>query len=262
MKEDPPVDAKCRDKFLVQSVAITPDRDLGSVTAIVSTSYLVLGTRLIAISVAKCGEHCERRSRRAKDSSCFSACRWRRWGDSTKTGQRNSKHVPQNLQKTKLLILEKHLGDDAPPAYGSPTPSYGSPGPEAVTPNIRSVGQADSQPSTQSKGLAQTANNAAAFTSAAVGGAATSVANAVPTSTEELQAQLAQAKAQIAKLTSANNEQGLRQRKADAVNQDARERISTGTTGMGIQQQPGDGVPVQIVAALCLLSFLLAYFLF
>lgn len=127
---------------------------------------------------------------------------------------------------------------------------------------MRSFGQTDSQSSGQSKSLGQSASNAAASTSAAVSGAATSVANAVPTSTDELQTQLAQAKAQVAKLTSANNEQGLRQRKADAVNQDARERISTGTTGMGVQQQPSDGVPVQIVAALCLLSFLLAYFFF
>ena len=36
MREDPPLDARCRDKFLVQSIAITPERDLGSVTAIVS----------------------------------------------------------------------------------------------------------------------------------------------------------------------------------------------------------------------------------
>lgn len=35
MREDPPPDARCRDKFLVQSVAITPEKDLGTVTAIV-----------------------------------------------------------------------------------------------------------------------------------------------------------------------------------------------------------------------------------
>ncbi len=39
MKEDPPLDARCRDKFLVQSVAITPERDLGNVTAIVSQRF-------------------------------------------------------------------------------------------------------------------------------------------------------------------------------------------------------------------------------
>lgn len=88
------------------------------------------------------------------------------------------------------------------------------------------------------------------------------IAQAVPTSGEDLRAQLADAKATISRLTQQAKEQGLRQRKADAVNQDSRERITTGTTGMGVQQQPADGVPVQLVAALCLLSFLLAYFFF
>ena len=36
MKEDPPLDARCRDKFLVQTVTITPGRDVDDVTAIVS----------------------------------------------------------------------------------------------------------------------------------------------------------------------------------------------------------------------------------
>lgn len=88
------------------------------------------------------------------------------------------------------------------------------------------------------------------------------VANAVPTTTEDIKAQLAEAKATIAKLTQQAQEQVLRQRKTDAVNQDSRERLAGGTTGMGVQQQPAQGVPVQIVAGLCLLSFLLAYFLF
>ena len=131
-----------------------------------------------------------------------------------------------------------------------------------MTPNLRSYTQSEPQDTTQKGSVADTFNQAAASTSAAVSGAATNVANAVPTSTGELQAQLAQAKAQIAKLTSATNDQGPRQRKTDAVVQDARERITTGTTGMGVQQQPADGVPVQIVATLCLLSFLLAYFFF
>lgn len=34
MKEDPPPDARCRDKFLVQSVAITAEREMSNVTAI------------------------------------------------------------------------------------------------------------------------------------------------------------------------------------------------------------------------------------
>lgn len=44
MKEDPPADAKCKDKFLVQSVAITGDLEFSNVTSIVS---------LIKIEVSK-----------------------------------------------------------------------------------------------------------------------------------------------------------------------------------------------------------------
>lgn len=92
--------------------------------------------------------------------------------------------------------------------------------------------------------------------------AVSTIANAIPTSGEDLKAQLAEAKATISKLSQQAEEQVLRLRKSDAVNQDSRERITTGTTGMGVQQQPAEGVPVPIVAALCLLTFLLAYFFF
>lgn len=92
--------------------------------------------------------------------------------------------------------------------------------------------------------------------------AASSVANSIPFSGEDVKAQLAEAKATISRLTQQAEEQVLRQRKSDAVNRDSKERITTGTTGMGVQQQPAEGVPVPIVAALCLLSFLLAYFFF
>jgi hypothetical protein len=35
MKDDPPLEAKCRDKFLVQTVAITADREFSTVAEIV-----------------------------------------------------------------------------------------------------------------------------------------------------------------------------------------------------------------------------------
>lgn len=35
MKQEPPPDAKCRDKFLVQSVAVTADKEFTNITAIV-----------------------------------------------------------------------------------------------------------------------------------------------------------------------------------------------------------------------------------
>ena len=134
-------------------------------------------------------------------------------------------------------------------AYGSPPP-YGTPAPETASSNTKAALPTDS------KGITESAQVAAANTGAAISGAATSVANAVPTSTEELKQQLAQAKATIANMTS---DQGLRQRKVGATGQESSKGISAGLTA---QQQQANGVPVQIVAALCLLSFLLAYFFF
>lgn len=37
MKAEPPMDAKCRDKFLVQSVPITADKEFASIANIVRT---------------------------------------------------------------------------------------------------------------------------------------------------------------------------------------------------------------------------------
>jgi hypothetical protein len=40
MKQEPPLDAKCRDKFLVQSVAVTADKEFTNISAIVSIPVL------------------------------------------------------------------------------------------------------------------------------------------------------------------------------------------------------------------------------
>lgn len=98
-----------------------------------------------------------------------------------------------------------------------------------------------------------------------VAAAVSTIANAVPTSTEELQAKLAEAKDQIVRLTQQVEDQVLRQRKTDgsSANQGSKgEHARATTTSMAMPQGPTEGVPVPIVAALCFLSFLLAYFLF
>lgn len=159
--------------------------------------------------------------------------------------------------------------DEAPPAYGSPAPSFGSPAPDAVTPLNRSdISGAASQaePRFQDRkdysDQQDPAQSTISNVKSTLGGAVSNVTNALPTSSEDLNAQLSEAKNTILKLKQQVEDQLLKQKESDAVNQDSRERITTGMTGMGIQQQPADGVPVQIVAALCLLSFLLAYFFF
>ena len=40
MKEEPPLAAKCKDKFLIQSTTITPEKETLSLADIVSTSSL------------------------------------------------------------------------------------------------------------------------------------------------------------------------------------------------------------------------------
>ncbi len=154
--------------------------------------------------------------------------------------------------------------DQEPTSYGSPmsmastpqhhfTAAHVSPSPYSES---RSVGN-----SNLNHEFEQTNNEATAGEQSLLGAAVSSIAAAVPSS-DDIHAQLESAKATIARMTSQTQEQGLRQRKSDAVTQDSKGRISSGTAGMGVPQGSPTGVPVPIVAALCLLSFLLAYLLF
>jgi hypothetical protein len=84
------------------------------------------------------------------------------------------------------------------------------------------------------------------------------VTNAVPTSIEDLRAQLSEANNTIQRLKQ-QAEQGLRQRKAGAG--------AVASKGDGGALAVTDtnaplGVSIQVVAILCLLSFLLAYLFF
>lgn len=165
--------------------------------------------------------------------------------------------------------VQQYHPDEAPPAYGSPDTSFISHA--ATTPQTQAVegyGVAASQGGSRlseyrdPSDAKENASSVASNIKSTLGSVATCTSNAAPKSGGELHSQLDQAKATVSNLKSQGEEQVRKQRISDAVNQDSRERITTGTTGMGIQQQPADGVPVQIVAALCLLSFLLAYFFF
>ncbi len=86
------------------------------------------------------------------------------------------------------------------------------------------------------------------------------VASTIPVSSEDLKAQLADANTTIARLKEQITEQmGLRQRKTTGEKTN-----SSGATALQqTQQQTAPaGVPLQVTALLCLLSFLIAYFLF
>jgi uncharacterized phage infection (PIP) family protein YhgE len=204
MKEDPPLDAKCRDKFLVQSVLTTSDN---------------------ADNVASI------------------------WQSVEKTAKASIQE-----RKIRVNFLPPDAGsavngvathpEEEPAPYSSPTPVFGSPSPHTpATTSAASKSISESKPATSSS----------AEPSSTLGTTHAAVTNAVSASTEELQQQLAAAKAQIAKLTSQLSDPQLRQRKV----QEASEKMQT-----VVQQSNESGVPVQIVAGLCLLSFLIAYLFF
>ena len=220
MKEDPPMDAKCRDKFLVQSVLVTADKEFSNVTAIwqnvEKTSKSSIQERKIRVNFLSASG--------AGPSAAGAAVNG---------------------------VGHAH-GEDSPPAYSSPSPQFGSPATVSSGTPFRAVPPESRPEGAKSLGDAKaSASNPA--TASTMGAAASAVAAAVPTSTEELKAQLAQAKAQILQLKEQAGDSGLRQRKMN----DAGAQMQT------MAHQAGDaGVPLQIVAGLCLLSFLLAYFFF
>jgi ABC-type transporter Mla subunit MlaD len=92
-----------------------------------------------------------------------------------------------------------------------------------------------------------------------VGTAVSAAKNAAGNTSDVLKEQLAQAEATIASLKN-DLQSGLRQRKTTSTDES-----TTATPAQNLAQatrQGAEGVPLQIVAVLCLVSFLLAYFFF
>jgi hypothetical protein len=151
------------------------------------------------------------------------------------------------------------VDDTAPPAYRSPSPPEETFTPQARSNPVGPVSKMESEPANNKQlGDAKASVSKPATSTSpvkdSVTSAAAAVSNAVPTSYEDLKAQLAQAQATIA---SYSQEGGMRMRKAAGASAD-----TATATAESDQQQATEGVPVQIVAALCLLSFLLAYMFF
>jgi len=215
MKEDPPLDAKCRDKFLVQSVAISADNEYTNISQV--------------------------------------------WSHIEQTAK-------SSIQEKKIRVLFLAADGSAVNGVGSsdaPPPAYSSPSPTPRTPQRSSDGPTGSSALAESTpGDREYSDSTSNNQQSALSAAAATVASIIPTSSEELKQKLAEANATITRLRQQAEEQGLRQRKTDAVNQDSKERITTGTAGLGVKQTPAGGVPVQVVAGLCLLCFLIAYFFF
>lgn len=203
MKEDPPLDARCRDKFLVQSVLVDDSEE---------TNVSTLWSNVERTSKGSIQERKIRVQFLPPSSGA------------TETQSNGVSHEEQ------------------PPAYSSPTQIYGSPGPAST---------ADSK----SPSTAETARSSVAKAAEATGvtGAAAAVVNAMPQSQDELKQQLSAAQAKISELTNQLSDPQVRQRKVA----EAQEKVQT-----IVQQSQESGVPLHITAALCLVSFLIAYLFF
>ncbi|KAJ5081563.1 PapD-like protein [Penicillium alfredii] len=214
MKEEPATDAKCKDKFLVQSVSVSPDMEYANVTSIFEKS--------------------------AKSSVVERKIRvlWLQ-SDATSTSSQNG--------------ANETTVDDEPPAYTSPGGNFETPAPGL---SKKSANDASPIPppdfSEKPKSETSPKNEPAP---SSISNAKSAVASALPSS-DELKGQLADANAQIQRLKDRLADQGLRQRKTGG---------EATTPPAPMQQQHAQteaGVPIQIVAGLCLLSFLIAYFFF
>lgn len=163
--------------------------------------------------------------------------------------------------------------DDQPPAYSSPVSNAVTPARSSATLPTGPVSRLESRPE-DAKSLGNAVDSAGSLAShdksatagvmesavGAVTGAAAKTTNMLPTSSDELKAQLESANATILRLKEQiQDNSGLRQRKGDASAADIDTTTRQPSTAM---DQAPSGVPVPVVAALCLVSFLLAYLLF
>jgi hypothetical protein len=148
---------------------------------------------------------------------------------------------PPACYKIKLTSQKTETPDTAPPAYSNRSPSPE----ETFTPDNRRT----------SSVVKNDDESAKSATSNQAGPSIVQQAAAAAPSYEEIKAQLEAAQATLASYA---KEGGLRMRKV-AKGETDNETVNN----IAHQVQTGaQGVPLQIVAALCLISFLLAYLLF
>jgi hypothetical protein len=224
MKEDPPLDVRCKDKFLVQSVSIPADTADG-----LTVSQIWSGIENTAKSSIQ----------EKKIRVVFLPA----------DGQAQSNGVASSAASG---LDNSIYSEDHPPAYSSPSPQAT---PQRSNP-VGPVSTYDEKPEgAKSRGDAvNSAYNPAQ--SSGFAGAAAAVSSAIPTSQDDVRRQLDEAKATIARLQEQASS-GLRQRNVAGNGEKSgpQSALAAKATSTG-------GVSVQIVALLCLLCFLIAYFFF
>lgn len=206
MKQDVSNDAKCRDKFLVQSAPITPDKEFSSIASVLETTdkSLVQDRKIRVNWLAPVGA--------------------------------GAPSAPLSTPSKRLSNGTPDTPDLTSRAFSSPSGNTETPS-SAPPPYDTKSNEHDDEPVDVKSAVSQ---------------ASATVASTAQVTYDELKQKLAQAEAQLVSL----KDSGLRQRKVPGSNEKTVEQVAQQV------KQTVEGVPVQIVALLCLLSFLLAYFFF
>jgi len=214
MKQEPPADARCRDKFLVQSCTITGDKEITNVAQIWdSVDMPTIQDKKIRVT----------------------------WLAPSSEGHLDVAATPvrQNLSNG-----VEATPDAPPPAYSSPQEETAVTSPSA-TQHIEARREPSHEPETAPSTVVPSV---------------AAVKATVADTYEGLKDTLAQKDALINSLKDQLSA-GLKQRKPTAATSDEKSS-APGQALAQVQPRGTEGVPIQIVAILCLLSFLLAYFFF
>ncbi|KAI0134406.1 PapD-like protein [Xylariales sp. AK1849] len=210
MKQEPPADTKCRDKFLVQAVPISGDKEFSNLASIWDSidKSQVQEKKIRVVFLSP--------------------------GGGASTG---AEHLA-TPNRSSLANGNEGTPDVAPPAYSSPTDYAG--------------------PKSSLDDNEDTTKDEEPTNSTTLGAVAATVQTKAAETYEELKAQLGRAEQTIAQMT--RDQGSLRQRKPTGVEGD---KSASQPAQLAQQVRQGtEGVPVKITAALCLLSFLLAYLFF
>ncbi|KAF5662181.1 vesicle-associated membrane associated b [Fusarium heterosporum] len=220
MKQDPAPDARCRDKFLVQSTPITADKEFASVANVLETTDKAhLIERKIRVNWLAAGSDANAASNRPLSTP-------------------NKQAIANGVNDT----------PDVSRTYSSPGARDDSP--STAPPPYQSPNE-PSQEEERPKSAYEEAEGKSVISQAT-----TAIKETAELTYEELKAKLTQAEQQLVAL----KDSGLRQRNVkSASNEDEKRPLAQAAQAV---TQTVEGVPVQMAAILCLISFLLAYFFF
>ncbi|GKT60108.1 MSP domain-containing protein [Colletotrichum tofieldiae] len=233
---EPPLDTKCRDKFLVQSVPITADKEFASIANIVRSDPMTRSEN-VAHRLIKPGKQLDQTDK----SSVIERKIRVNWLTAEDQSPNASGASAVASTPNRHSVVNGDHTPDVSNVYSSPgqeADGSGSPSASAARPTTSDVKD-------------DTVSEKAQSTVSAVSHV---VANTAQATYDELKQKLSQAEAKIASL---QDNSGLRQR----IKTESEKLPSTQEAAAAVRQGV-DGVSVQMVAILCLLSFLLAYFFF